>query len=93
MLFVLLHCLGRFVDFVIGVILLMLSTSAFGSEYQITPETELKSLLKKVVAGDFPVLQNGEWKDADLKFELLKGTADTLISIRAETPGKVVLTG
>lgn len=64
-----------------------------GAEFQITPETDLKPLLKKVVAGDSLILRDGEWKDADLTFEQLNGTADSSISIRAQTPGKAIFTG
>lgn len=63
------------------------------TEYTIGPKTEIKSLVKNIVAGDTVILQNGEWRDSDLKFEQLPGTADAPIAITAQTPGKVILTG
>ena len=62
-------------------------------ELRITPDTDLKAVLKGVTAGDSLILQNGTWVDADLTFELLPGTADAKIRIQAETPGQVVFTG
>ena len=50
-------------------------------------------MIKKIEAGDSIVLANGIWKDTNLRFEGLIGTAEKPINIRAETPGKVVLTG
>lgn len=43
-------------------------------------------------AGDTLILANGTWTDADLMFEAA-GTADKPITLRAESPGGVVLTG
>ncbi|MEO1524209.1 MAG: polysaccharide lyase 6 family protein [Planctomycetota bacterium] len=65
----------------------------FAEERWISPETDLKSLLKKVKPGDTLVLANGTWSDKDLRFEQLPGTADAPITLRAESPGKVILTG
>ncbi|MDB4673827.1 polysaccharide lyase 6 family protein, partial [Verrucomicrobiales bacterium] len=62
-------------------------------EFLITRESELKRVLKKVGPGDSIVLANGVWKDPQFRFEGLLGTAEKPIFIRAESPGKVVLTG
>lgn len=65
----------------------------FAEEIRITPETELKSVLKKASPGDSIVLANGVWNDSELRFEGLIGTAEKPIQICAESPGKVVFTG
>lgn len=66
---------------------------AVAVQIRITPETELKSVLKKVAPGDSIVLANGTWKDSELRFEGLIGTAEKPIQILAESPGEVVFTG
>lgn len=66
---------------------------AVAKEFRITPSTDVEHLAKQVQAGDSLVLANGLWKDADLKFEQLPGTADAPVRIRAETAGQVVFTG
>lgn len=43
-------------------------------------------------AGDTVVLKNGEWRDFDLTVEG-QGTASAPITVRAETPGRVILSG
>ncbi len=47
---------------------------------------------KLATAGDTIVLSDGTWADARLKIHA-KGTADTPVTIKAQTPGKVVFTG
>lgn len=62
-------------------------------EVLLRPGQDVEDFAKQISAGDVIVLKDGVWKDADLKFERLPGTAENPIVIRAETPGKVVLTG
>lgn len=45
-----------------------------------------------VAAGDALILQNGTWTDARLKIHAT-GTAEKPVTIKAQTPGKVVFTG
>jgi|APTNR8051073442_1049403.scaffolds.fasta_scaffold02869_3 poly(beta-D-mannuronate) lyase len=47
---------------------------------------------KTVAAGDTLILQNGTWADARLKIHAA-GTAEKPVTIKAQTPGKVVFTG
>ncbi|MBC8767012.1 DUF4957 domain-containing protein [Arenibacter sp. BSSL-BM3] len=56
-----------------------------------TPE-ELEVAIKNAEAGDNIVLANGIWKDVRIKF-IGEGTEDQPITIKAETPGKVVIEG
>ena len=78
-------------------ILLLLSAflpnDSIAEEHQVTPETDLDQLSRKVVPGDSIVLANGTWTDSELEFEGLSGTAEKPISIVAETAGGVVLAG
>jgi poly(beta-D-mannuronate) lyase len=47
---------------------------------------------KTVLAGDTLILQDGTWADARLKIRA-EGTAEKPVTIKAQTPGKVVFTG
>ena len=56
-----------------------------------TPE-EYKAALKASTAGDAIVLAEGVWRDFEIVF-MGEGTADKPITLRAQTPGKVVISG
>lgn len=66
---------------------------AEGKEFRIEPGVDLKPILKQVRAGDSIVMADGTWTDSELRFEQLPGTQAAPITIRAESPGGVVLTG
>ena len=67
---------------------------ACAKEIRITPDSDLEELLAGGVGpGDSIVLAEGTWEDPELQFEGLTGTSENPIHVRAETPGKVVLTG
>jgi len=55
-------------------------------------ESQLEAAIASVGPGDVILLQDGKWEDLviDLRGE---GTADDLITLGAETPGAVILTG
>jgi len=68
------------------------SCSVAADETLVTSQAEYEAALTEVRAGDTIVLANGEWRD----FEVLltgDGTAEQPITLRAETKGKVFLTG
>lgn len=52
----------------------------------------LKQAISEAKAGDEIVLANGVWKDAQIKFYGI-GEKDSPITLRAETPGEVLLEG
>ena len=64
-----------------------------GREFLLTPTTDVKSVVKQVKPGDSIVLEDGVWRNVDLKFERLPGTQNAPIHIRSATPGRVVFTG
>ena len=74
-------------------LIVILASNLSAKEHRLNQDSDIKSLLKQVVAGDEIVLANGTWKDRELRFESLPGTKEMPISIRAETPGDVVMTG
>lgn len=52
----------------------------------------LNAAIKKAVPGDTIIMADQEWRDIDIKFKS-NGTADKPVVLRAQTPGKVKLTG
>ena len=52
----------------------------------------LNTAIKKAMPGDTIIMADKEWRDIDIKFKS-NGTADKPVVLRAQTPGKVKLTG
>ncbi len=59
--------------------------------YVTTPE-ELQAAIQAAQPGDTIVMADGTWRDVAIVFEANGAPGDT-ITLRAETPGRVVLTG
>lgn len=76
-----------------GCLAVLLAGRADGKQWQIGKDSELKTALKEVAAGDAIVLADGDWKDAKLTFEQLPGTNEAPIVIRPQHPGGVVFSG
>ncbi|MBU2978349.1 polysaccharide lyase 6 family protein [Alteromonas sp. C1M14] len=60
--------------------------------YVVEDQQEYQAIANKLVAGDTVILKNGTWTD----FEIIlqgKGTEDAPITLKAETKGKVILSG
>jgi len=55
-------------------------------------QQEYAAAAKLLAPGDRIVLANGEWRDFAVRFSAT-GQADKPITLTAETPGKVILTG
>ena len=53
---------------------------------------ELNKAISKATAGSEIILKNGVWKDAQIKF-FGQGMKDKPITLRAETPGEVIIQG
>ncbi len=62
------------------------------ADFLISEPDSLPAVIKKLQPGDTVVLRNGTWKDANLII-FTSGTAEKPITIRAHTPGQVILTG
>lgn len=58
----------------------------------VSTQAEYADAVKSLEPGDTIVLANGRWENFEVLFSG-QGTADAPISLRAETPGKVFLTG
>ncbi|WP_062062329.1 polysaccharide lyase 6 family protein [Cellvibrio sp. OA-2007] len=71
---------------------LSLSGQLLAKDVLVESQSAFKSALKKVVPGDAIVLKNGVWSDFEIGF-FAEGTAQQPITLRAETPGKVIISG
>lgn len=71
---------------------LILSFSASAKDIPIADAAAFADAATTVAAGDALILQNGTWTDARLKIHAA-GAAEKPVTIKAQTPGKVVLTG
>jgi poly(beta-D-mannuronate) lyase len=60
--------------------------------FRVSDTQELDAALKTAGPGDTLVMTDGIWKNVDLRF-LGTGKPDAPITLRAQTPGKVILTG
>ena len=63
-----------------------------GREFFLRTSEDVNDAINQVRPGDTIVLADGTWRDADVLFHAT-GTAEAPITLRAQTPGKVVLTG
>ena len=86
----------RFLSIYSGLLLGLLFSSAsstlLAKEYLIDDKQDYKKIAASLKAGDTVILKNGVWQDfeIDLKGE---GSEDKPITLRAQTPGKVILSG
>src|SRR5688572_13350522 len=72
--------------------LLLLHFSSIASTIIVKNIDELNAASKKAQPGDIIVLQNGEWKNVTIKLDF-DGTAAKPIRVKAQSPGKVLITG
>lgn len=66
--------------------------AASGREIQVSDMQALNKAIASAQAGDRIVMANGTWRDADILFAAV-GDAGRPITIVAQTPGQVILTG
>src|SRR5687767_15758038 len=76
----------------LGMALGVVAAPLHAEEYLVRNQAEYSQAVERIVAGDVIILAKGEWRD----FELVvtgNGTEAKPIAVRAEEPGKVLLTG
>src|SRR4051812_42764365 len=69
-----------------------LSATGTAAEHRVDSAADIGRLEGKLGPGDVLVMADGTWTDQAIVFRG-KGTEDRPLSLRAQTPGKVVLTG
>ncbi|MEO2013959.1 MAG: chondroitinase-B domain-containing protein [Fuerstiella sp.] len=75
---------------ILATLLSAISTSA--AEISVGDPDALAAAIQEVAAGDTIILQDGVWTDVRLIVRT-NGTAEKPVTIRAQTRGKVILTG
>lgn len=77
---------------VIFIILVLFPAVAFSKEIEVTRDSDLKKTFKASQPGDVFILEDGVWKDVEIRIEA-NGTETKPIEIKAKSPGKVIMTG
>ena len=62
------------------------------NDIKVSNSNELNAAIENAKPGDNIVLANGVWKDLQIKF-IGEGTENQPITIKAETPGQVIIEG
>ena len=70
----------------------VLTSGALATEYRVKNQEEYRAVLTQLAAGDSIILKDGVWRDFEIIFEG-NGKPGNPISLRAETPGEVFITG
>lgn len=65
---------------------------AIAGDFLVRNQTEYHDATHRVTAGDRIVLADGEWRDFEIVFSG-SGTTEAPITLTAQTPGKVIITG
>ncbi|MCF2948733.1 alginate lyase [Paraglaciecola aquimarina] len=68
------------------------NSDSAAKEHLVSTQEEYQQALKKLSAGDTIVLADGNWKNFEIVFTG-KGSKDAPITLRAQTPSKVILSG
>ena len=85
--------MGDFIcRFSLFVLLFSFVATARAAEHQVASADEIARAAKNAKPGDVLVMKDGTWKDEKIAFKAT-GTKDQPVTLRAATPGKVVLTG
>ena len=71
---------------------LLVGGSGNATEYYVKDADEIEDVMAYAIPGDVLIMANGVWTDQRIEFEGEGAEADS-ITLRAETPGRVILTG
>jgi len=71
---------------------LELINTALAADYLVNDKKEYDQAMPKLQPGDQLILANGIWRNVSLIFEAT-GTAEKPITLKSETPGKVIISG
>lgn len=85
-------CRLRLCCFLAVVLLGGIPAGASAREFRVSNAAEITAAMKTARPGDQLLMTDGVWKDAVLLFDG-KGAPGQPITLRAQTPGKVILTG
>lgn len=68
------------------------AASEQAAAHRVSSAAEIAAAASRAKPGDEIVMSDGVWKDADIVFDA-QGTKDKPITLRAQTPGKLILSG
>ena len=71
---------------------LVMSAGSLAADFRVANQTEYLATVGKLAPGDTIILKDGIWRDFEIVFEGA-GEPDRPITLRAETPGEVFITG
>jgi len=74
------------------IVSLLLANAALPAEYFVSNAAEIAAAAKSAKPGDFIIMRDGVWPNADIRFEA-QGVPEAPITLQAQTPGKMILTG
>src|SRR5689334_5394971 len=75
-----------------GFVTLLLIGGAGAAEYKVSSADEIHQIKARLKPGDIIVMAAGEWNDQNIWLHA-NGSADKPITLRAQTPGKVIFAG
>jgi poly(beta-D-mannuronate) lyase len=75
-----------------AILIALSSIVAQGKVSTVANLTQLNAALKEARPGDLLLMANGDWRDTVINFSA-QATAERPVTLRAQTPGKVFLTG
>jgi poly(beta-D-mannuronate) lyase len=70
----------------------LLASRASATDHVVSSAADVLRIAPAAAPGDVLVMNDGDWKDQRIAFTA-RGTPDKPITLRAQTPGKVILTG
>ena len=70
----------------------MVATQVSAEDFLVKDQNEYKNAVSQLEAGDTVILADGEWRDFEIVFQG-NGAQDNRISLMAQTPGKVIVSG
>jgi poly(beta-D-mannuronate) lyase len=87
------NCSGRRPGFIAALLVtLAMASSLVAREHRVASAADIMRVSAQAKPGDVIVMRNGAWSNQVITFSA-RGTAKQPVTLRAATPGKVVLTG
>jgi len=78
--------------FTLSILVLFIVSIAHAADLTVADSSQLNKAIKASQPGDTLTLKDGDWHDTEIKF-FAEGVQDKPITLRAQTPGKVILSG
>ena len=86
------NCLSLVLQRLVLFLTMVFASGALATEYRVESQEEYRAVLPKLAPGDSMILKDGVWRDFEIVFEG-NGKPGNPVTLRAETPGEVFITG